>query len=200
MSRTYAAGSFSRARRIAAAPWSSRGSVFACVSWPARLAIRLGAVLGRGGEGAVYETSFDTNMVAKVYHAALSPVKADKIRVMASLRNDRLTRLTAWPIDLLSLDGSRTPIGLLMPKVAQRKDIHYLYSPKSRRAEFRRADWRFLIRAAANTARAFQVVHEAGCVIGDVNHGGVLVRSRRYGTADRLRQLSDNDAKAPFSL
>lgn len=138
-------------------------------------AIRLGAVLGRGGEGAVYETSLDANIVAKVYHAALPPEKADKIRIMSSLRNDRLTRLTAWPIDLLSLGSSRTPVGLLMPKVSGRKDIHYLYSPKSRRAEFQRADWRFLIRAAANTARAFHVVHDAGCVIGDVNHGSVLV-------------------------
>ena len=133
------------------------------------------AALGRGGEGAVYETDFNAEVVAKVYHSALRPEKADKIRIMASLRNERLARLTAWPIDLLSLAGSRKPIGVLMPKISGRKDIHYLYSPKSRRGEFQRADWQFLTHAAANTARAFHVVHEADCVIGDVNHGGMLV-------------------------
>jgi DNA-binding helix-hairpin-helix protein with protein kinase domain len=62
-----------------------------------------------------------------------------------------------------------------MPKFSGRKDVHRLYSPKSRRVDFDKADWRFLVRAAANTARAFAVVHETGCVIGDVNHGSVLV-------------------------
>ena len=36
------------------------------------------------------------------------------------------------------------------------------------------ADWRFLIRAAANVARAFGAVHRTEFVIGDVNQGGVL--------------------------
>ncbi len=137
--------------------------------------IRLGAVLGRGGEGLVYELESGGDLVAKVYHATLPPERAEKIRLMASLRNDQITKLTAWPVDLLALAGSHEPIGLLMPKVTGRKDIHRLYSPKSRRADFQRADWRFLIRASANTARAFAVVHDAGCIIGDVNHGGVLV-------------------------
>ncbi|MGR7995820.1 hypothetical protein [Xanthobacter sp. ZOL 2024] len=62
-----------------------------------------------------------------------------------------------------------------MPRVDGKKDIHQLYSPKSRANEFPGTDWRFLIRAAGNTARAFAAIHDAGCVIGDVNHGGVLV-------------------------
>ena len=46
------------------------------------------------------------------------------------------------------------------------------------KAEFPAADWRFLIRSAANTARAFAAIHDTGCVIGDVNHGGVCVSDR----------------------
>ncbi len=65
-----------------------------------------------------------------------------------------------------------------MPRVDGHKDIHTLYSPRSRKAEFPNADWRFLIRAAANTARAFAAIHETGCVIGDVNHGGVCVSDK----------------------
>jgi DNA-binding helix-hairpin-helix protein with protein kinase domain len=62
-----------------------------------------------------------------------------------------------------------------MPRIIGRKDVHHLYSPKSRRQEFSRADWRFLIHASANIARAFAVIHNTGCVIGDVNQGGVLI-------------------------
>ena len=135
----------------------------------------LGALLGRGGEGAVYEVASHSDFLAKIYHSAMSPERADKIRTMIALRNDRISKLTAWPLDLVSLASSRTPIGLLIPKFPGCKDIHQLYSPKSRQVEFQRADWRFLILASANTARAFAVVHDMGCIIGDVNHGGVLV-------------------------
>lgn len=137
--------------------------------------IRLGAVLGRGGEGAVYEVIALPGLVAKVYHKPLTAERADKIRLMGQLGNDALGRLAAWPAGLLMDGAGRAPVGLLMPRVNNRKDIHNLYSPKSRRSEFVRADWRFLVHAAANTARAFAAVHAAGCVIGDVNHGGVLV-------------------------
>jgi DNA-binding helix-hairpin-helix protein with protein kinase domain len=41
--------------------------------------------------------------------------------------------------------------------------------------DFPRADWRFLVRAATNIAKAFAVVHDADCVIGDVNHGSIMV-------------------------
>ncbi|WP_083931318.1 helix-hairpin-helix domain-containing protein [Kaistia granuli] len=136
--------------------------------------VALGREIGRGGEGSVFEIKSDDRCVAKIYHQPLNSDKADKIRLMASLRNDKISALSAWPLELL-LRRSGEPIGLLMPKIVGRKDIHHLYSPKSRRADFQRADWRFLVRAAANTARAFAAVHEAGCVIGDVNHGGVLV-------------------------
>lgn len=136
--------------------------------------VALGREIGRGGEGSVFEIKSDDRCVAKIYHQPLNTDKADKIRLMASLRNDKISALSAWPMELL-LRRSGEPIGLLMPKIVGRKDIHHLYNPKSRRADFQRADWRFLVRAAANTARAFAAVHEAGCVIGDVNHGGVLV-------------------------
>jgi DNA-binding helix-hairpin-helix protein with protein kinase domain len=100
--------------------------------------------------------------------------KTEKLRLMVAMRNPRLEKLAAWPQGVLTRRSGEA-IGLLMPKIADRKDVHYLYSPKSRRTVFMRADWRFLLRAAANTARAFRVVHEAGCVIGDVNHGSILV-------------------------
>jgi DNA-binding helix-hairpin-helix protein with protein kinase domain len=150
--------------------------------------VRLGVVIGQGAEGAVYEISSRPDRVAKIYHDPIAPHRATKITVMASLYDERIDRVAAWPVGLLSTRSQGRPIGLLMPKAANRKDIHKLYSPKSRRAEFVRADFRFLVRVACNTARAFGAVHQLGCVIGDVNHGSVLVGQ------DATVQLIDCDS------
>lgn len=136
--------------------------------------LKLGRKLGQGGEGAVFELEGEPGMAAKIHHQPLTPLRAEKIRVMARLRTEKIDRLAAWPTSLLSLP-SGTPIGLTMPKVTGYKDIHNLYSPKSRRAEFAAADWRFLIRVAANLSRAVATVHDARSVIADINHSGVLV-------------------------
>src|SRR5262249_38486399 len=137
--------------------------------------ISLGSVLGRGGEGTIYEVDQTTSNVAKVYHKPLSQDRTDKIRTMAGMRSDALAKCTSWPIDLLTTKRTKQPIGVLMPRIANRKNVHHLYGPKSRLQDFPRADWRVLVHAAANIAKAFTVVHNANCVIGDVNHGSIMV-------------------------
>lgn len=136
--------------------------------------LNLGRQLGRGAEGVVYELPNDASLAAKVYHKPIDRDRAEKIKAMAALRNTSLERFTAWPRDLLLSHGSQ-PVGLTMARVPASKDVHNLYGPKSRLAEFPRADWRFLVRASTNIARAFAAVHDVGVVIGDVNHGSVLV-------------------------
>lgn len=136
--------------------------------------VALGRELGRGGEGTVYEITDQPDLVAKIYHSAPPPEKADKLLAMLQIATPKVLSLTAWPRDVLRGPDGRVQ-GLLMSKVAGYKDIHSLYGPKSRRAEFPDANWKHLIHAAANVARAFAVLHEVGCVIGDVNHGGIRV-------------------------
>jgi DNA-binding helix-hairpin-helix protein with protein kinase domain len=135
--------------------------------------LKLGAAVGRGGEAAVYDVMSLPGIVAKIYHKPIDADRAAKIKAMPSIANDGLNKLASWPRDLL-LNRQGQPIGLLIPKVLG-KDAHHLCSPKSRANEFPGTDWRFLIRAATNIARAFAVVHDIGCVIGDVNYGGVLI-------------------------
>jgi DNA-binding helix-hairpin-helix protein with protein kinase domain len=135
--------------------------------------VQLGVLIGQGGEGAVYEVANDSNAVAKIYQERPSAERSEKLRVMTAMRTDALTALTAWPISLLL--NRQTPVGFIMPKMGGRTDVHNLYSPKSRRSQFHRADWRFLIRAATNIARAFSAVHGAGAIIGDVNHSSIFV-------------------------
>ncbi|MFX9050393.1 hypothetical protein ABTN54_20170, partial [Acinetobacter baumannii] len=66
-------------------------------------------------------------------------------------------------------------LGFLMRLVSGYRPIHELYGPKSRKAHFPKADYRFLVRAALNVSNAVVKVHQSGCVIGDFNHSGVLV-------------------------
>jgi len=136
--------------------------------------LQLGKRLAKGGEGAIYEVLAHPEMLAKIYLAPASVERADKLNVMQRLRTQELEQLTAWPVEVLrQLDGK--VCGFLMPNLRGSKDIHRLYSPKSRLSEFPSADWRMLVRAALNTARAFALLHESGYLVGDVNHGGVLV-------------------------
>ena len=58
------------------------------------------------------------------------------------------------------------------------KPLHDLYSPGSRKIHFPQADFRFLVRSAANIARAIASVHQSGCVIGDINHSSMLVSTK----------------------
>jgi DNA-binding helix-hairpin-helix protein with protein kinase domain len=147
--------------------------------------LSLGAVLGKGGEGTVFELIDRPESVAKLYDNPVGTDKALKIAAMASLwrlpqhpRNERLLTLAAWPTEPLRAGSSSGAVaGFAMSKFSGRKAAFNLYSPKLRLQEFPTAGWRFLIRAAANAARAFAVVHESGHVIGDVNHGNLFVGS-----------------------
>jgi DNA-binding helix-hairpin-helix protein with protein kinase domain len=62
------------------------------------------------------------------------------------------------------------------------KPVHLLFSPASRKIEFTAADYKFLVRAASNIARAVASVHALTCVIGDVNHSGFLVSDKATST------------------
>jgi DNA-binding helix-hairpin-helix protein with protein kinase domain/Flp pilus assembly protein TadD len=137
--------------------------------------VRLGVRLGQGAEGAVYDVADAPGYVAKVYHQVESAEKAEKLSAMVALKTERLLRPTAWPVDVLSERPNGPVKGFVMPKAQGYKDVHFLYGVKTRHAEYPEARWPFLIHAAVNVARAFAVIHEHGHVIGDVNHGGVLV-------------------------
>ncbi len=130
--------------------------------------------LGRGGEGAVYDVVGRPDTVAKLYLKTPTPKLAAKLSAMAGMATGALQRVAAWPTGTLH-DPSGAMAGFTMPKVGGHRPIFELYLPKPRLRHFPTADWRFLIHAAANTARAFEAVHSAGLVIGDVNHGNLVV-------------------------
>lgn len=140
--------------------------------------IALGAQLGRGGEGAVFDVVGQPQLAAKVYHQPVHPQHAAKLAAMVRIGSDRLRNLSTWPIDALHVRPGGPIVGLAMPKLVGFRAIHRLYGPKTRLAEFPHATWPFLIHASSNLARAFAVMHEHGHVIGDVNHGNIVVSDK----------------------
>jgi len=148
--------------------------------------------IGRGGEGIVYNIQNNPLLVAKLYNSIVTSEKEEKISTMIKVGNERLLKLTTWPINSLHTSKSKL-VGFTMPKLMNYKPIFELYNPKLRLQEFPKADWRFLIYAAINTAKAFAVLHEAGHVIGDVNHGNLFVAS------DATVQFIDTDSFQIYS-
>ncbi|MBK1841664.1 hypothetical protein JHL17_30120 [Azospirillum sp. YIM B02556] len=151
-------------------------------------AVPLGTKLGSGGEGDVFTVNDHRKLAAKVYHQSLSTEKAAKLAHMAEISTPALLQLSAWPVDVLFDRPRGEAVGLVMPKVDGHKPIHLLYGPKSRQKEFPNAQWPFLVHTAANVARAFAAVHEHGHVVGDVNHGNLLV------SADGMVKFIDCDS------
>lgn len=151
--------------------------------------IELGTVIGKGGEGTVYEVVGQVGAVAKLYHSkAIPDTKAAKLKVMVEASNDQLFKVSAWPKATVHSETNRAIRGIIMDRVSGYREIHTLYSPAHRNSAFPKADWGFLLRTAENLARAFSVLHRNGQVIGDVNQSNVLVAS------DALVKLIDTDS------
>lgn len=131
-------------------------------------------LIGKGGEGEVFAVNGRPGQAVKIYNTNLRTKREDKVRAMVSERLAVKTDLVAYPGEVVT-DGSGNFVGFVMRLVSGFRPLHELYSPKSRQHQFSKANYRFLVHAALNVARAVGKVHQTGCVIGDLNHSGVLV-------------------------
>ena len=135
--------------------------------------VSLGPLIGRGGEGSVYRVPVAPDSVAKIYHAPLSYERAEKLRSMIRLGTPEINNVCAWPTgQILTAKALK---GFTMPFMPNRKELHVLHGPKSRKAEFPEASFGFLIHVACNIARAFAVLHSKNIIVGDVNDRGIMV-------------------------
>lgn len=133
---------------------------------------KIGKKLGEGGEGAVFVTD-DSNLVAKIYARPLNQLQVAKLQTMVNASDETLRSVAAWPVGML-YEGAR-PVGFTMPRLLSQAPLHELLGPKRRQMLFPDANWKFLIHTAENVARAFEVLHGRGVVVGDVNSSNVVV-------------------------
>jgi DNA-binding helix-hairpin-helix protein with protein kinase domain len=131
-------------------------------------------LIGKGGEGEVYAIKGRSGLAVKIYNTRLRAKREDKVRAMVGEGLAVKTDLIAYPGDVVT-DPSGNFLGFVMRLVSGYRPLHELYSPKSRQRHFPKAAYRFIVHAALNVARAVGKVHQTGCIIGDLNHSGVLV-------------------------
>lgn len=148
--------------------------------------VRLGERIGKGGEGEVFVLAERPDQAVKLYTAP-DMLRERKIEAMVAARLAAGTKLVAFPLAVARTSKGRF-LGFTMQRVQGHKPLFELYAPGSRKSAFRAADYRFLIRAAANVAVAMSKVHAAGAVIGDINHSGILVSN------DAVAALIDADS------
>ncbi|HYH82253.1 MAG TPA: hypothetical protein VEX86_20760, partial [Longimicrobium sp.] len=137
-----------------------------------RLALDPGLELGAGGEAVVYEVPGDAALVAKIYHEPTID-RARKLTLMLA-NPPRMPggSAIAWPADLLL--GPDGFAGFLMLR-ADGPRLFEFYNPVSRRATAPAFHAELMHRAGRNLAAAFDALHAAGYVVGDVNESNLLV-------------------------
>lgn len=140
--------------------------------------VRLGNRIGRGGEGEVFALENDLDRVLKIYTSTSdtsdTQQREAKITSIVNRKIAQQSSLVAFPLAIARRNDGRFA-GFVMKRVNGHKPLFELYSPGARKKHFPKADFRFLIRTAANVSRAVASVHQTGCVIGDINHSGILV-------------------------
>lgn len=138
--------------------------------------VALGKRIGKGGEGEVYLIASDPAKAIKVYFKPDRP-RFEKVEAIVQGQLASRTKLVSFPIEVAT-DARGNFVGFTMSVVGSSKPLHELYSPKARKHNFPQADYRFLVHTARNLATAVAAVHDAGCIIGDINHSGFLISDR----------------------
>lgn len=136
----------------------------------------LGARLGYGGEGEVYEIQGDDTKVAKIYKNQKFKSEAERSTMERKLKAmihmnipvyvDGKLRL-AWPQDILYQNGSL--VGFIMPKISFRKKIMDIQRVESAQKIYPKYTWKYSVQYAYNFAWVVKYVHEHNIVIGDFN-------------------------------
>jgi DNA-binding helix-hairpin-helix protein with protein kinase domain len=108
----------------------------------------------------------------------LDSEQVTKLQAMVSCWSTPLEAIAAWPRSILYDASSRKPCGVLMARLIDARPLHELYGTTNRRRHFPDVGWHHMVLAARNTAAAFQTLHAANIVVGDVNQGNLLVDKR----------------------
>jgi DNA-binding helix-hairpin-helix protein with protein kinase domain len=130
--------------------------------------------IGKGAEGEVYLLDSEPKRAVKFYTDKEDKGREEKIKAMIGLGLAEAHAHVAFPKEIVTLKSGMFA-GFTMRLIEGCQQVHELYGLKSRKTYFPKADFRFLLYAASNTARAMAEVHHSNCVISDVNQRGILV-------------------------
>lgn len=141
--------------------------------------VRLGDVVGQGGEATVHRLLDAPDRLAKVYSHAVRQDYPQKLAWMlahppgnptAALGHPSL----AWPEELIYAGGSRLA-GYTMVHIQKAAPLVQVFNPRLRRETLPGFNTRYLHRAARNLSAALSALHSDGYVVGDLNESNILV-------------------------
>jgi DNA-binding helix-hairpin-helix protein with protein kinase domain len=134
--------------------------------------LALGARLGSGGEAEVFSIKDQPDAVVKIYRTILSDEEITRLDVVIAANAPGLREVAAWPRQRTQFQGATA---IIMPLVANGRQIHDLFDPVSRRRHFPNTNWTFAVSAASNFARAVARVHAHGFRLSDVSETNALI-------------------------
>jgi DNA-binding helix-hairpin-helix protein with protein kinase domain len=137
------------------------------------LVLRLGKLLGQGGEAKIFQVASARPLAVKLYVAGKAAERRDKVNAMISDRLFERTSSVAFPIEAVTSKGAF--VGFTMRQAIGAKPLHQLCTPGDRKAEFPTANFRFLVHVALNFARVVANIYELDALIGDINESVALV-------------------------
>ncbi len=133
-----------------------------------------GERLGGGGQGEVFRLEGVPGVCVKVYTQRPAATQTQKLRLLRE-RSAGLTNAAALPLSVAFADAAKaTAVGFFQPVIGG-QEVYELYGTRSRIQHFPSANWKFLVHAAFNLAVAFEALHAANILVGDVNEGNVKV-------------------------
>ncbi len=141
----------------------------------------LGPLLGKGGEGAVYNISGSSDTAVKIYNDGKAPERHEKIVAMVAAGLSGTSAYVAYPLEVVTRQNGKFA-GFTMKKAAGFKTVHDLYGPGSRRAEISDRRRPLPRPRRVQPVRRDSQYPQVGCVVGDINHSGILVSSQALVT------------------
>jgi len=151
------------------------------------MAIEKGKLIIDGGEGEIYETQDNPNLLMKIYKETdltgapiVTPELHSKLRYMRDNPPEALVSkgVVAWPAELINDDGGNL-LGFIMPRMDFDEHIQRTYSyrhPTLEADEYKRfPSVESRIKIAMNLCSALNELHIKGYVFGDLNHHNVGV-------------------------
>jgi DNA-binding helix-hairpin-helix protein with protein kinase domain len=176
--------------------------------------VRLGAVIGQGGEGTVYQVVKNDSLVVKIYKdISKQPTETPQVYAMRSrtVRKRQEQKILAMvanpPYDAMRSHGhvsiawptaaiyeGKQFVGFCMPKV-KGFTVYEVLQPQTRSTKHPQWNHRTLYRLAHNMAKAVDALHRKGYVIGDVNFHNMLCQDNALVTLIDCDSMQVRDAQ-----
>ena len=135
--------------------------------------LRLGAALGSGGEGTIYDLGDGT--VAKLYHPGkLTAARRDKLALMASYPAP--CDGVCWPQELLCNQLGEF-VGYRMERASGKELQRCVLNRKVLEQSFPGGKKEDMVRLAITILEKIRALHRAGVLLGDINLSNILVAS-----------------------